>query len=277
MKLTLLKSLLSIILLFSAITSLSTKANTIVAACHDCSDYRMRSAALKAHSRINLTGGTSGVFVFDYKRGKYQKYFINQERDGGVYLAPISATAKEKEVFSKGKKSYNDAIATLRWENFTTELDYSPYEIERTGAYVNKIIDDYKQNASAIRKLNNAFGLFFSQLRTSIFHFNNLALHIKINLPNNSGSILFVINGTSSDGDLLFEVLEIIDADGNIVPSNKVDFFRNTYIFEEPQNAREWREHADFYGVRVDGRLGGPRGSVIIIDCGSSSCAPNPN
>lgn len=190
------------------------------------------------------------LMMSDYEQNKHKSYLIKDlekktiqkyeilyepEVQRGFPIAKRVPTEEEQ----KFAEEYNkwDRFKFLLGESYRTGLNYHAYDLAALPILKSSLIEDYQNNSGPNRNLIQLMVSMLSNVNLALFSFN-FKFTFPIILEDNSKAI---VSFTHFEGARpQYEIIELVDSDGNTIPSLNQKASTVMFTFNTIENFNTW-------------------------------------
>lgn len=237
-------SILLFILLVS-IKSVNAGTSDIIILCNDCSYSKVEQSVSLEYERSKK----KNYLVKDIVKGKIYAYNMWYEPEiGESILTPTGVSSIEKAKFLTISAEY-DTIRHLLMQPYISGVSFTAYDAQQYEFLEQDIINDFKNNASAVRKLDTILTSLISGANVGVVAvgFN---WEFEIILPGNTIATVYLSGFKNGNGEAVFKIKEYRDSDGNLIPEPDLTNTRLTFRFSTIENYLTWAAYMqDVYNL----------------------------
>lgn len=236
------------------------------AECHDCSEAEYRSSALR-HQPTRPYTGNYEVYVADVERAQLRRFRISEEYEPGLrfrFAKRLTPSVAELQSFHRYIEARAVILEGLDEIDFTFEVPpghpvASAYDL--WGSSRNRLLVQELINAR-LSLLERAFSNFFA---SASFLLNRSVSKLLVKVAFPDGSVAY-FQLTGNIEDLVWSYLESqsLDADGNTIPDQLLDFSEYSGVFNAV-SVRDFLLRAALYGIPIIDKGNGT--SQVAVVC----------
>lgn len=263
-----------LILSIAFFMSLSANSSTLVG-CFDCSSSQSKSAAIKVQK--GLSSQENKIEVIDFKNNIVKSYIVERDPESNsTFLLNTYSSSSAKKAASDLTTEYNRIKNQLNSMNHISNVFNSAYGVTTNMNNYGLVTNEFVNQTSFIEKVGMYGSIVAGTLAKVIINAN-----FTVDIGFTDGSyIRFKISGVNANGDVEFEVLDVVDSDGNKIPKEKAEIAGRYVFTSESGNFDRFKDLVVDFGVDVSGwewgMGGGGGGTVYIEDC-VGACKLKPN
>jgi hypothetical protein len=238
--------------------------------CNSCSYTELSQLA---EANYNASNHSGNYLLINYESGNIYKLRMMYEPEIGQALPiGVAISSTEQAEFEIQQQAY-DLYRYALYQTYLSNLSYGAYELKGDKYATDEIISDYKYTANVNRQLRN-LNVSIIKLAFQGFSVDFGGSKIEIKLAD-GGSAFIKYSGLFLSGTVSpqYELVNIVDKDGNEIPDSDLKDAKLTFRFTDLDNFNVFMDYMeqnfnigrDEIEVTYIKRIGNPKKPVTTI------------